>query len=105
MILFTNLKFKNYIAIAIFPFVFIHKNYKGNTVIINHEKIHLRQQIELWWIVFFVWYLIEFLIKLIKYKNWDNAYKNISFEKEAYLNEDKLEYLKRKKYLSFIKYL
>jgi len=33
-----------------------------------------------------------------------NAYRNISFEKEAYSNDDNLEYLKQRKIFNFIKY-
>ena len=35
-------------AIAIFPFILLaHHKYQENKVLINHEKIHLRQQLEL----------------------------------------------------------
>jgi hypothetical protein len=43
--LFTSPKFN---AIALYPFVILrHKSLAKNRVLINHEKIHLRQQIEL----------------------------------------------------------
>jgi hypothetical protein len=35
-------------GIALFPFIFIRKpEDRENNILINHEKIHLRQQIEL----------------------------------------------------------
>ncbi len=105
MILFTKHQFKNYIAVAIFPIIIINKNYKGNLVLVNHEKIHLKQQIELLWIGFFVWYLIEFLYRYYQYKNWYMAYKNISFEQEADRYEMDLEYLKNRKRFSFYSFL
>ncbi|HIE44791.1 MAG TPA: hypothetical protein EYP87_01140 [Flavobacteriaceae bacterium] len=105
MILYSKFRFKNYIAITVFPFILINKNYKGNKALINHEKIHLKQQLELLIIPFYLWYIIEFLIKLIKYKSWHMAYLNISFEKEAYQNDYNLEYLKYRKRFAFIKYL
>ncbi|HIP27041.1 MAG TPA: hypothetical protein EYG80_05245 [Flavobacteriaceae bacterium] len=104
MILYSKFRFKNYIAITVFPFILINKNYKGNKALINHEKIHLKQQLELLIIPFYLWYIIEFLIKLIKYKSWHMAYLNISFEKEAYQNDYNLEYLKYRKWFAFIKY-
>lgn len=97
---------KNYVGITIYPFIFLkNKQLKQNSIIVNHEKIHLKQQLELLWILFFTWYILEFLIKLIKYWNWHLAYKNISFEKEAYTNEIKTDYLKNRKAYSFLNYL
>jgi hypothetical protein len=96
----------NYAAMTIWPFIFIKdKSYRFNKILINHEKIHLRQQVELLWGLFFIWYIIEFLLKLSKYKKWNLAYKAISFEREAYQNESNLDYLKDRKFWSFYKYL
>jgi len=105
MILFSKFRFKQYVAITIWPFIFINKLYKGDDVLINHEKIHIKQQLELLWLPFFVWYIIEFLIRLIQYKNWHTAYLNISFEREAFQNECNFDYLENRKLFSFIDYL
>ena len=97
---------KKYIGLTIFPFIFLKtKELKQNTVLINHEKIHLKQQLELLWFLFFIWYGTEFFIKYLKYKNWHLAYINISFEKEAYENEHDTCYLDNRKLFSFLKYL
>lgn len=97
---------KNYAAMTIWPFIFVRKDtYKLNKVLIRHEKIHLAQQIELLILPFFIWYIIEFLIKLIKYKNWDIAYRAICFEREAYDNELNDNYLKKRKAWSFWRYI
>lgn len=74
-------------------------------VLINHEKIHLRQQIELLIIPFYLFYCIEFLVRLIQYKNWYTAYMNISFERESYQNQMDFNYLKNRKFWSFLKYI
>ncbi|WP_345189475.1 hypothetical protein [Algibacter agarivorans] len=97
---------KGYTGMTIFPFVFLKsKPLKANRVLINHEKIHLRQQIELLIIPFYVCYIFEFLIRLIQYKKWHKAYKNISFEREAYFNENNLEYINNRPLWAFLKYL
>lgn len=97
---------KPFNGLAVYPFIFLKGNdLKNNKVILNHEKIHLQQQKELLWIFFFVWYFMEFLIKLIKYQNRNKAYKNISFEKEAYKNENNLIYLTNRNSYTFLKYL
>lgn len=83
-------------ALAFFPFIFIPSTTIVDDVLINHEKIHLRQQLELLLLPFYVWYLIALRRK---------GYMNISFEKEAYANENDLTYLKKRRIFAFIKYL
>ncbi|CAL2076260.1 conserved protein of unknown function [Tenacibaculum sp. 190524A02b] len=97
---------KGFVGLALYPFIFLkRKDLKNNIFLINHEKIHLKQQIELLIIFFYLFYLIEWFIKLIKYRSTAMAYKNLSFEREAYLNEGDLNYLKKRKAWAFIAYL
>ena len=56
-------------------------------------------------IPFYLQYGIEWLIRLIRYRNTRKAYKTISFEQEAYNNERNAEYIKNRKYYAWIKYL
>lgn len=96
----------NFRGMAVYPFVFLKdKLTRDNKVVIHHESIHLRQQLEMLWFIFFLWYLTEFLIRLIVYKDSHRAYRNISFEREAYENERNFDYLKNKRFWSFTKYL
>jgi len=95
---------KGYRGLALFPFVFVKYSLdKENPVFINHERIHLRQQLELLVIPFFIWYLMEFLLRLIQYGNMDLAYRNISFEREAYTNEKDFNYLRKRSFWNFLK--
>ncbi|WP_318543494.1 hypothetical protein [Marixanthotalea marina] len=71
----------------------------------NHEKIHLRQQLELLVVVFYLIYITEFLIRYYQYGTWQLAYKNISFEREAYANERDRGYLKQRSFWQFLKYI
>lgn len=97
---------KNFRGLAVFPFIILKENsLKSNSTLINHEKIHIRQQLELLWVIFFIWYGIEFLVRLIQFKNAYEAYQNISFEKEAYQNDTNLNYLKQRKFWKFAQYL
>lgn len=106
MILFSRFLIpKNYSGLAIYPFIFLkHKSLKENDVLINHEKIHLRQQVELLLVFFYIWYVVEFLFHLIRFGNWNKAYHNISFEKEAYHNEGNPNYLLDRKFWAFLNY-
>ena len=105
MIFYSKFRFNKYIAITIFPFIIINKDYKGDEVLLNHEKIHIKQQAELFWIPFFVWYFLEFLIRYVQFRNWYKAYRNISFEREAHKNEYNPNYIKYRKRYAFRNYL
>jgi hypothetical protein len=97
---------KGYVGLAVFPFIFLKdKTFKNDGVLINHENIHLKQQLEFLIISFYVWYGIEFLFRLLQYGNWHLAYKNISFEREAFANENNPKYLKERGFWQFLKYL
>lgn len=73
--------------------------------VINHERIHTAQQRELLFVPFYVLYVIEWLFRLIQYRNRHDAYINISFEREAYANGHNLEYLSGRKFASWIRYI
>lgn len=97
---------KGYRGMAVFPFVILkYDTDKQNAVFVHHEKIHLRQQLELLVIPFYVFYVLEYAIRLIQYKNKELAYRNISFEREAYANETHLNYLKNRPFFGFLNYL
>jgi hypothetical protein len=92
-------------AIALYPFILIrHKEDLENEILLNHEKIHIVQQKELFIIGFYVLY-VYYYFKLKKYFiNNTVAYRAIPFEKEAKLNEKNLDYLKSRKKYSWKKY-
>ncbi|PKV52861.1 hypothetical protein ATE84_4991 [Aquimarina sp. MAR_2010_214] len=96
---------RRFVGIALWPFIVVNNSFlKEDEVFINHERIHLRQQAELLVIPFYFFYFTEYFFRVIQYRNLQQAYRNISFEREAYLNEDNLDYLKNRKLWSFIKY-
>ncbi|MBN9313813.1 MAG: hypothetical protein BGO40_02660 [Chryseobacterium sp. 39-10] len=89
-------------GITLFPFIFLRKpEDKTNAVLINHEKIHLRQQLELLVIFFYLWYVIEYYYWYFKLRDSYLAYKFISFEREAYAQEGDLHYLQKRKLWNF----
>lgn len=89
-------------GMAIFPFILVKNEALANdTVILNHEKIHLKQQLELLILPFYIAYLLHYVINLIIYKNHYQAYMNIVFEKEAYIHEENLSYLKQRKFFAW----
>ncbi|MDE6023054.1 MAG: hypothetical protein K2G13_06085 [Muribaculaceae bacterium] len=73
--------------------------------VINHERIHNAQQPELLFIPFYILYILEWLVRLLQYRNWNKAYTNISFEREAYTNGHNHSYLPARRHYAFLKYL
>lgn len=121
--------FNGFVAMTLYPFIFVREAVakKYSTVANNHEHIHAEQQKELlpvgialaliaylsglglWALLFlpvFLWiYLIEWVIKALWYGNNRTAYRNISFEREAYQNEKDLTYLSNRKHFIWFKYI
>lgn len=92
---------------ALWPFIILkNQTTKQDFAIINHEKIHHRQQLELLIIPYYIWYFTEYWIGMFRYKFvHQKAYMAISFEKEAYANQNNKEYLKTRKWLASCRYL
>lgn len=74
------------------------------TVAKNHEYIHSLQQREMGYIGFFVWYGVEWLVRLFRYRNAMQAYRTIGFEREAYAMERDLHYAERRRHFSWLRY-
>lgn len=94
---------KKYYALNLFGILFA----KGpcGAITINHERIHTAQMKELLFIPFYIFYILEWLIRLLQYRNSFTAYRNISFEREAYANESNPDYISKRKPYSFLRYI
>lgn len=122
--------FKGSKAVTIWPLIFARKSAKWlKDYEENHEKIHLRQQLEVlivsavilaalilifgwswWWLllslgVYYAWYGLEWLLRLAVRHDTHLAYKNIAFEQEAYLNQNDMTYLGNRKAFAWIEYV
>ena len=97
---------KRFDGVVLWPFILLRKSsLKENKEFMNHERVHLCQQRELLLVFFYVWYLVEFCLRYLEYDNGYEAYRNISFEREAYENENNLDYLSTRKFWAFLRYL
>ena len=89
-------------CINLFGVLFVRKGTYMRDVDLNHEAIHTAQMKEMLYVFFYIWYVIEWIIRLFKK---GNAYRNISFEREAYHNQSYLLYLDESKCFSWLDYL
>ena len=120
---------QGYKAIFLFGILFVKGDAKIDDVTMNHESIHSKQYVEtgllslllllpllfngLWWLwlllsvfAFYIVYVAEWLVKFFTNKfDMHTAYKKVSFEREAYNNEDDFEYLEERKLFAWVKYL
>jgi len=97
--------FRNYEGFSFFIFIFYWQGTRDKSTILNHERIHFWQQVELLFIVHWVLYAIFYLAGRIGGKNHDEAYRNIPFEREAYAFERQTGYLSERKPFAWIKML
>ena len=95
--------FKGFAGINLFGLLFVRKGVVVSERMIRHETIHTKQMKELLFVPFYILYVFEWLVKLCFYGK--QAYRNISFEREAYSNESDLNYLGNRKWFAFLKYI
>ena len=72
-------------GITLYPYICIKysESISFKKRIIHHEWIHIIQVRRDGFFRFYFKWLIELLINFLKYKNYNKAYKNISYEAEA----------------------
>ncbi len=95
-------------AMAFWPVILANHGLKQAKVserMMNHERIHHRQQLELFILPFYVWYVLEWVFRWIYYKDRKRAYREISFEREAYAHDGDEKYLDYRKFWAFRSYL
>ena len=115
--------FPGYKAINLFGVLFVKNNAKIDDVTLNHEAIHSRQFVELmvlfaaatvfirWWLplfsplFFYAWYIVEWLVHLIRFRSTYIAYRRISFEREAYTHQVDMSYTNGRYWFNFLKYI
>lgn len=130
-VIYNNLiPLKGYTAITIWPLIFARRSAKPlKAHEENHERIHLRQQLEVlvvsaavlaaavwltgcswWWMpaslaVYYAGYGLDYAVRRILCRSHLGAYCNIAAEQEAYLNERDTAYLRQRRPFAWIKYI
>ena len=83
-------------AITLYPFIICKGEMDEQTL--NHEKIHLAQQRELWLVGFYLLYAFYWLRARLRFRMASHeAYMRIPFEVEAYAQQWDKNYLKNRK--------
>ncbi|MCS6933585.1 MAG: hypothetical protein NZM35_00360 [Chitinophagales bacterium] len=94
-----------YSGMAIFPFVLLKsRDMVHDHTLMLHERIHLVQQLEMLILPFYILYGLHYLFNLILYRSHHRAYRAVIFEREAYSNEHRPDYLKHRRPWAFLRY-
>lgn len=96
------LPFKGFTAINLLGMLFVHPGVYLSDELMNHERIHTAQQREMLYVFFYLVYVVEWLVRLTMR---GNAYRNISFEREAYANQRNLAYLRSRPHYAWRRYM
>ena len=94
--------FINVGAITLFPFIISRE--KMDETLLNHEMIHIKQQMETLVIGFYALYVWYWGIALAKGLRGSEAYRAIPFEKEAYANEEDMSYCDNRSIWAWMRY-
>ena len=107
MIIIRNniIPFKGYKAVNLFGILFCRKNAVLDEETLVHEGIHTKQMVEMLFIIYYLWYGLEYLVRLIGCRNSHTAYRKVSFEQEAYSHEKDKGYLDIRRHYAWTEYL
>ena len=84
---------------------FVFSRGKINKTTRRHEIIHYHQQIELLFVFQWILYGSFWLFGMLKYRDGKKAYYENPFEREAYANERKTTYLKKRPLWNWVNYI
>ena len=96
------LPFRGFSAVNLLGVLFVHHGVYISNELMNHERIHTAQQREMLFVFFYLAYFMEWLARL---PMRGNAYRNISFEREAYANQRNLDYLHSRPHYAWRRYM
>ena len=88
-------------GMTIWPFVLVQQP-NPSARLLNHERIHLRQQLELLLLPFYIWYFAEYGYYRLRGLRHYEAYRSIRFEREAFANDHNLDYLNNRPFWAFL---
>lgn len=89
-------------AINLMGFLFCRKGVIMTQDLIQHERIHTCQMREMLFVGFYLWYVVEWLIRL---PIGGGAYRKIAFEREAYAHMNDDNYILHRKPYAWVRYL
>ena len=97
-------------AINLFGLLLVRHDVKVDDEVLRHERIHTRQMCEMLFLPFYIWYICEWLIRLMgkiatlpyvdkkeRRHHLNDAYAQMFFEREAYRHASEPDYLQHRR--------
>lgn len=81
--------------VNLFGVLFTRRNKPISDVTLNHEHIHTEQMKEMLYVFFYLWYIVEWLVRLIILRD----------SHKAYANQENLAYREGRKRYSWLTYV
>ena len=76
MVIYNNiLPVKGFKCINLFGVLFVRKGLKMTDVDFNHEAIHTKQMKEMLYVFFYLWYVIEWIVRLLSVEMLTETYR------------------------------
>lgn len=98
------LPFGSFLAINLFGIIFTRSRRTLTPQDINHERIHTAQMREMLYLPFYLWYVVEWALRILQCRSPLKAYFRIRFECEAYAHGDDLSYLGRRQHFAWLRH-
>lgn len=95
--------FRGFVAVNLFGVVFVRRGHVASARLLRHEGVHSVQMRELLWVGFYLWYVMEWLVRLVVCRR--RAYMGIGFEVEARLGADDEGYLHKRRPYAWARYM
>ncbi len=104
MIILRNsfLPFRGFAAINLCGILLCRRDAVVTKALLRHEQIHTRQMLEMLVVGFYLWYVAEWLVRLMMR---GNAYRSISFEREAYSCMHDPDYLRHRRPYAWVRFI
>jgi hypothetical protein len=96
---------RGFTYVNLFGVLFTRRDRPISDVSLNHEQIHTEQMKEMLYVFFYLWYVMEWLVRLIILRDSHKAYRAISYEQEAYANQENLTYREGRKRYHWLSYI
>lgn len=105
--------FPGFLAVNVLGWVFVRHDFEQGKILsaeaykqlLRHEYTHTLQMRELAYFGFYLWYVMEWIFRFVQHRNLRKAYRNLSFEREAYAHQHDRHYNAKRKPWAFLRYL
>ena len=91
--------------LCLWPWCIFYNKEKHSDILLNRKLIFLEQEKELLFIGFYLWFILEYIVRFLKTLSFRCAYVNMSFVQEVEFGESDLDYVINRHHYDWSKWL